>query len=71
VRYSDFTTITRSHTSTASRDESDLCDRAVRLLEKTDAGRRPVRLLGVSVHNICGDAPRDHLPFDSANNSDV
>jgi hypothetical protein len=25
----------------------------VKLLEKTDAGTRPVRLLGVSVHNLC------------------
>ena len=30
--------------------------RAVRLLERTDAATRPVRLLGVSVHNFCGDA---------------
>ena len=43
-------------------------DRAVSLLEKTDAGTRPVRLLGVSVHNFRGDhdideAP-DRLPFE-------
>jgi hypothetical protein len=25
------------------------------LLDRTDAGRRPVRLLGVSVHNLCSD----------------
>ena len=53
VRYNDFTTITRSHTDAATRDESSLVSRAVALLEKTDAGRRPVRLLGVSVHNLC------------------
>ncbi len=53
VRYSDFTTITRSHTEAPTRDESSLVSRAVALLEKTDAGRRPVRLLGVSVHNLC------------------
>jgi hypothetical protein len=40
----------------------------VRLLDKTDAGARPVRLLGVSVHNFRGDhdvtsAP-DRLPFE-------
>jgi DNA polymerase IV len=55
VRYDDFTTITRSHTAAPSRDEADLTTRAVRLLEKTDAGRRPVRLLGVSVHNFCSE----------------
>jgi len=52
VRYSDFTTITRSHSAAPTRDEAALATRAVALLEKTDAGRRPVRLLGVSVHNF-------------------
>jgi DNA polymerase-4 len=68
VRYHDFTTITRSHTAAPTRDEADLTARAVRLLEKTDAGQRPVRLLGVSVHNFCSEAPEaepDRLPFDS------
>jgi DNA polymerase-4 len=55
VRYSDFTTVTRSHTAPPSREESDIQARAVQLLAKTEAGQRPVRLLGVSVHNICGD----------------
>jgi len=70
VRYDDFTTITRSHAAPPTRDEADLTARAVALLEKTDAGRRPVRLLGVSVHNFSGDhAPPaddpDRLPFES------
>jgi DNA polymerase IV len=53
VRYSDFTTITRSHTSLPpTRDADALASRALGLLEKTEAGRRPVRLLGVSVHNL-------------------
>jgi DNA polymerase-4 len=68
VRYEDFTTITRSHTAPPTRDEADLTARAVRLLDKTDAGRRPIRLLGVSVHNFCShpepDADPDRLPFD-------
>ena len=73
VRYSDFTTITRSHTAEATRDETSLVSRAVALLDKTEAGRRPVRLLGVSVHNLCdvvdpAPAPRKvyglRLPFD-------
>src|SRR5581483_3234516 len=55
VRYSDFTTVTRSHSAPATRDEADIVARAVHLLAKTEAGRRPIRLLGVSVHNICGD----------------
>ena len=68
MRYSDFTTITRSHTSLPSRDEADLADRAVKLLEKTEAGTRPVRLLGVGVHNFCSEVGTDpeRLPFDAA-----
>src|SRR5258707_8530027 len=67
VRYHDFTTVTRSHSSIPTRDEAELAARAVRLLDRTDAGTRPVRLLGVSVHNFSGDndvddAP-DRLPF--------
>jgi DNA polymerase-4 len=53
VRYADFTTITRSHTSLPTRDERELTARAVQLLDKTEAGRRSIRLLGVSVHNFC------------------
>jgi DNA polymerase IV len=67
VRYDDFTTITRSHTAPPTREEADLTARAVRLLEKTAAGRRPVRLLGVSVHNFCTEATPDapnRLPFE-------
>jgi len=64
VRYSDFTTITRSHTAVPTRDAGDLMARAVRLLEKTEAGERPVRLLGVSVHNFCSEDDDDRLPFD-------
>src|SRR5215831_18556354 len=42
VRYHDFTTITRSHSAPPTRDDGELTVRAVQLLEKTDAGRRPV-----------------------------
>lgn len=53
VRYSDFTTITRSHSRTPpTRDGEEIAQRAVKLLERTDAAGRPVRLLGVSVHNL-------------------
>ena len=60
VRYSDFTTITRSHSDQPTRDEASIVQRAVALLEKTEAGRRPVRLLGVSVSNL--SATIDTLP---------
>jgi len=70
VRYHDFTTITRSHTENATRDEDNIVRRAVALLDKTDAGTRPVRLLGVSVHNLSENPvarpenPQASLPFD-------
>ena len=68
VRYSDFTTITRSHTAPPTRDASDLVGRAVLLLDRTEAGQRPIRLLGVSVHNLSHDGdvsdPPDRLPFE-------
>jgi DNA polymerase-4 len=73
VRYDDFTTVTRSHTrAMPTRDTRDLAERACTLLARTDAGTRPVRLLGVSVHNLCetdrpAPAPRARdgwLPFE-------
>ena len=52
VRYDDFTTITRSHSDRATSDPEVVVERAVALLAKTDAGRRPVRLLGAGVSNL-------------------
>ena len=68
VRYADFTTITRARTCQPTRDAAVLAATAVELLRRTDAGARPVRLLGVSVSNFCESAaldPPDRLPFDS------
>jgi DNA polymerase-4 len=53
LRYSNFETITRSETRlppTCSEDE--IVARTVALLEKTEAGNRPVRLLGASLHGL-------------------
>mgnify|MGYP001797777165 CR=1 FL=1 len=72
VRYDDFTTITRSQSAPQSTaDEQAIVDRALALLAKTDAGRRPIRLLGVSVHNFGDVVPPaedldGRLPFDYA-----
>jgi DNA polymerase-4 len=52
VRYGDFTTVTRSHTQAATDDPDDIARRAVALLARTDAGHRPVRLLGAGVQNL-------------------
>ena len=71
VRYHDFTTITRSQSESATRDEPSIRQRAVALVEKTEAGRKPIRLLGVSVSNLTEEleqreeAPQRCLPFDA------
>ena len=57
LRYANFPTITRSHTpGPADARPPTRSPRApLALLEKTDAGRTPVRLLGVSVHGLARD----------------
>jgi DNA polymerase IV len=72
VRYHDFTTITRSHSAPPTRDDDQIAARAVALLDRTEAGARAVRLLGVSVHNLseteAPEAPErePRLPFEHA-----
>jgi len=70
VRYGDFTTITRSHTAPPTRNEAAIVERAVRLLDRTEAGQRPIRLLGASVHNLCDpeDVVAGRLPFGDEEN---
>jgi DNA polymerase-4 len=69
VRYGDFTTITRSVTLPATRDREAIVQAVGSLLERSEAGHRPVRLLGVSVKNFC-ETPAPEvaselvLPFD-------
>ena len=55
VRYDDFTTITRSHSGRPTSDVHAIVERAVALLDKTEAGRRPVRLLGAGVHGLVAE----------------
>jgi len=53
LRYSNFETITRSETRKLPTDSGEeISVRAVALIEKTEAGRRPVRLLGVTMHGL-------------------
>jgi DNA polymerase-4 len=55
VRYANFTTVTRSHTEEpATSDAAPIVRRALALLERTEAAKRPVRLLGVGVHGLSG-----------------
>jgi len=53
VRYTDFKLVTRTITlNHAFRDQADTADYLVGLLEKTEAGKRKVRLLGVSFSTL-------------------
>jgi len=64
VRYANFTTVTRSHTEEpATRDTGIIVQRALLLLERTEAARRPVRLLGVGVHGL-SNAEQIHAAVD-------
>ena len=48
----EFATITRSQSHPATNEPDEIVKRAIALIEQTEAGRRPIRLLGVSVHNF-------------------
>lgn len=56
VRYGDFSTITRSHTQEQGvQSTGSIYDQAVKLAGKTDAGRLPVRLLGITLSELEGE----------------
>jgi len=64
VRYGDFSTVTRSHTALPPAcAAAQIAARAVALLERTDAARRPVRLLGVGAHGLVGENTGDESPY--------
>jgi DNA polymerase-4 len=63
VRYDDFTTVTRSQSAALGAQDADgIAARACALLGRTEAGARPVRLLGVSVHNLTETAAPPETP---------
>jgi DNA polymerase-4 len=64
LRYSNFETITRSETRRpATRSGEEIVARAVALLEKTEAGKRPVRLLGASLHGLVAEGSAEDALF--------
>ena len=75
VRYDDFTTVTRSLSVPGGvHATTDVSSHAQLLLDRTDAAGRPVRLLGVSVHNFVDTSTPwlgddGHLPFDEGDHS--
>jgi DNA polymerase-4 len=57
VRYSDFKTVTRSHTLSRHTSDADLiASWAVELAARTEAGTKAVRLLGVRVQGLVEEA---------------
>jgi DNA polymerase-4 len=56
VKYHDFTLVTRAVTLEAPTDDGgDIHGCAMKLLAKTEGGRRPVRLLGISLSGLGGE----------------
>ena len=62
VKYHDFKQVTRSGILDAYSDDGPfLYGEACRLLEKTEAGKKAVRLLGISVSQLCLQSGGDQL----------
>jgi len=67
LRYSNFETITRSETRLPPTDSAEeIAVRAAALVAKTEAGLRPVRLLGVSLHGLSVEPPANGVPMREA-----
>ena len=71
VRYQDFTTVSRSMTLRhPTNDSQQLYQAALALLAKTQAGLRPVRLVGLSVDKLTeGHAPQQLDLFGNLNHT--
>ena len=68
VRYHDFTTVTRSSTlASPVANAAHIMAVIAELLKATDAGKTRIRLLGITVSNLCGTEGRQaqqlSLPF--------
>jgi len=60
VKYSDFRLVTREVTLPLGIDDGgEIFRQALTLLEKTEAGKKPVRLLGIYLSNFGGEPGRD------------
>lgn len=68
VKYSDFKQVSRAVTLAEATDDAlVIFQRARELLPQTEAGRRPVRLLGISLSNLSPDhTPRQNDLFGSS-----
>lgn len=62
VKYSDFVLITRATTLAGPTDDGlEIYSTATRLLAKTQVGKRPVRLLGISLSHLEPNDPKNQL----------
>jgi len=62
VKYSDFVQITRATTLPESTDDGmEIYSTAIRLLGKTKVGKRPVRLLGISISHLDSRDPENQF----------
>ncbi len=72
IKYADFQSVTRSITDTAPVSEANVMMAHLRkLLETTEAGKRKVRLLGITISNFADETEKGKhrqllLPFSSA-----
>lgn len=66
LRYDDFSTITRSSSlDSPTHEPAEVMAVVDMLLDRTDAGTRPVRLIGVSLSNLtAGEGAQLDLPYD-------
>jgi len=66
LRYADFKTITRSKTLRRYTDQAQVIYRTASelLLQNTDAGREPVRLIGISVSGLFDESEPEQLWLD-------
>ncbi len=70
VKYDDFVQITRSATLPKPTDDGpEIYSIACSLLEKTDVGKRPVRLLGISLSKLSFPASENQLALFDQNGS--
>jgi DNA polymerase-4 len=64
VKYADFSAVTRSRTvPDGIRHAKDMFDMAKELLERTEAGSKAVRLLGISLNNLVAADSRQGMLF--------
>jgi DNA polymerase-4 len=71
VKYNDFAQITRSITRHKyTNDSADIYANICSLLEKTAVGKKPVRLLGISLSNLAAIGSGRQLPLFNHNGSD-